>query len=1127
MAWTVFEGLSATVTAIPAGVLVSCRPRTESASVSRFERVLPALLMQLEDIEAVSRPSATDWCIPYEQFVDLESRGVEAFAGICKWSPLTLELESIRWLGSPDFRYRYRFFRGSTPAAVEREGCFISVRGEVFRLDSDTFRLIQAVDKYNGMTAEQRTDNALFQFSEIKGLASAVGAKLDKYLAAERVLLPSRLGVDIVPEPGDRISFIPKIEGISQDAMTRAFFASDDIESVYALDDENGGRIRVIFDEHQQEVLKRIQRIRHLGGRAKASVMRDPSSVLDGLSAAVDFTFGPRVKGVGDFPFTARAYVDARTGIFDGVGKANNNCEYGIECRYADGTSERVRFSTRKELAEFRNKVSDAQSRGLESVDLHGKTLTLDPQLQRSLEELDAIKPKGRDQPREPRTSGKYVLIYTNESELEYQSVNDGSPETPSPSLPRAFVAEPKSHQVTGYRWLMTNHQLSRSGCLLADDMGLGKTLQVLLFLASLIESGRLSAENGGAELPSWNPILLVAPVILIDNGTWQADIQKFFDADGTLFEPMLALHGTTLKRFRNPDIEGRETVLGQPALRLDELKRFKLIITNYETVVNYQHSFARMPWSIVVTDEAQEYKTPSTKVSHALKALSAQFRIACTGTPVETQLFDIWNLFDFLQPGPLLGSAGDFRRNYEPSTHEVKLPELKQRLKLGMPDAHLLRRNKEDVLDLPPKHEHYLSSDLSAAQINWHVDLLSRRSGSTKESHPFSILHSLMKVYQHPLLMSPLESPTSDAAIRACPKLASVISCLQEIRDKSEKALIFTRSIDMQQILALTLEHIFGFRVNIVNGSSGSDGRRNVGNTRRAIVETFRKSVGFNVLILSPDVAGIGLTITEANHVVHYGRWWNPAKESQATDRVYRIGQAKPVHVYYPVAKHPTGEFASFDEKLDALLKLRKQLAYDFLAPTAGEEDLQKELLESLGVSGQVVPPQQIITVENLADLTWDRFESLIALIERKYGRDVWLSPKSGDGGIDVIARIGSTVRLIQCKHTQWTTAVDGDTVAELINSFDAFRANLEVSGFTFKPVLITNASIPRRVLDVAVPRDIEVIGVTSFAAYLGGLQCSRGEVEDMERQRYASLPRMKQDLKMSLRGRAAGAMA
>ena len=955
--------------------------------------------------------------------------------------------------------------------------------------------------------------------------SAARTCKAHKYIGAERVLLPSKLGVDIIAEDGGRISFVPKVEGVPQEGLTRAFFASDDIESVYAVDDDSGGRIRVIFDETQQEVLRRIQRVRHLGGKSKAEVMRDPAVLFDGVSGAVEFAFGPRVIGVGDFPFTVRPYLDARTGILDGSSSGPSEPyqpEYGIECQYPDGSSERIKFSARDDLLKFRNEVAGAQSRGIGTVDLNGKTILLTPQLGPALEELLEVQNNSKRHRKENDVNnpGKYVLIYTNEAQLEYQLECDSiEPRGHGPSFPATFNAKAKPHQEVGYQWLRTNYERSRSGCLLADDMGLGKTLQVLLFIASLIESRAIAGNKDNADLPPWNPILIVAPVILIENATWQMDMQSFFSEEGSIFEPLLVLHGSTIKRFRSPSIQGREVGIGQAALMLDELRKYKIILTNYETVVNYQHSFARIPWSVVVTDEAQEYKTPSTKVSHAMKALTARFRIACTGTPVETRLFDIWNLFDFLQPGPLLGSATDFREKYEPSVHDCNLPKLKERLKLGAPDAHLLRRNKADVLDLPPKYEHYLESKLSQAQVDWHIDLLDRRSGNKPESHPFSILHNLMKVSQHPALVPRFEPTTPTEAIRNCPKLESVVQCLQEIRLKREKALIFARSIDMQQLLALTLEHVFKFPVHIVNGATGKDVRHGVGNSRRAIVDAFRKSIGFNVLILSPDVAGIGLTIVEANHVIHYGRWWNPAKESQATDRVYRIGQRKPVHVYYPVSKHPEGTFPSFDEKLDALLSNRKKLAADFLAPMPDEEDLQSELLRSLGVSGESLPPQQLITVEDLSKMTWDRFESLVALIEEKYGRKVWLSPKSGDGGIDVVAQFGSEIRLIQCKHSQWAHEIDNEVLAELISSSDAFRASLHVTGYTIKPVLITNTAVPRKVVKYGLDRDVEVIAITSFDSYLSRLQCSRAEIEGLEQRRYPSIARLKHDLINALR--------
>jgi len=1116
MNWKILDEPSVSVTADSEGVLIYRPENARPSSSSRLSRILPALLMQLEDMEIGSARSDSSWLIPYSEFVQLETSGIDAFENVCQWSPLTLELESAQWLGSPNFRYTYRFHRGSSPISFERRGCFLATSAGLFRLDSDTFHLTEAIDAFNQSSSENKTNTALLRFHEIRGLADSIGAKLDKYLGAERVLVPSKLGVDIVPEDGGRISFVPKVEGVPQDALTRAFFAEDDIETVYAVDDGTGGRTRVIFDHEQQEVLRRIQKVRHLGGRAKSEVMRDPIAVFDGVSGAVDFAFGPRVVGVGDFPFSVRPYMDSRVGIFDGLGPVGQRVpEYGLECRYADGSTERIQFSSRQQVNQFRRDIEDARSRGVASFEFNGKTIPITSELESSLEQLLEVG-QSTSQREEPKpVSGKYVLIYTNENELQYKGSDTKPGAHLKAELPIAFNANAKAHQSIGYQWLRLNHDLSRSGCLLADDMGLGKTLQVLLFLAAVIETGGLSNGETSTDLPPWNPILIIAPVILIENATWQGDMKSFFSSEGAIFEPLLVLHGATIKRFRNPEVQGRETSIGQSALKLDELRKFKVVLTNYETVVNYQHSFAKTHWSAVITDEAQEYKTPSTKVSHAMKALNSRFRIACTGTPVETRLFDIWNLFDFLQPGPLLGSATDFRREYESNSDDGKgLSKLKERLKLGSPDAFLLRRNKEDVLDLPTKTEHYLRSELSKPQIDWHIDLLNKRSGNTPDSHPFSILHHLMRLSQHPSLVPRFEPVTAGDAIHSCPKLQSVIECLTEIKRRSEKVLIFTRSIDMQQLLALTLEHVFGFQIHIVNGATGKDTRQGIGKSRRGIVDNFRKSAGFNILVLSPDVAGIGLTIVEANHVIHYGRWWNPAKESQATDRVYRIGQTRPVHVYYPVSSHPSRVFATFDEKLDELLRHRKQLAADFLAPMPSEADLQNELLNSLGVAAEAIPSNQILGVDDLSGLTWDRFESLVSLIESKNGRKVWLSPKCGDGGIDVISQLGSEVRLIQCKHSQWSNTIDAGVLYELVASCDAFRSSVGVPGFTFKPVLITNSSVPRSAKEFGFKRDIDVIAIDSFKSYLGRMSCTRAEVESIERQRYSTLARLKSDL-------------
>jgi hypothetical protein len=325
-------------------------------------------------------------------------------------------------------------------------------------------------------------------------------------------------------------------------------------------------------------------------------------------------------------------------------------------------------------------------------------------------------------------------------------------------------------------------------------------------------------------------------------------------------------------------------------------------------------------------------------------------------------------------------------------------------------------------------------------------------------------------------------------------------MDCLHAIKSMGEKALVFTRSIDMQQLLALCIEQEFRKHIDIVNGTTAKDGRIGIGKTRRQILERFRRATGFDVLILSPDVAGIGLTITEANHVIHYGRWWNPAKESQATDRVYRIGQVRDVHVYYPVAHAPNREFPTFDEKLDALLQKRKRLAADFLAPMPTEEDMQKELLNSLSSFETAIPSDQMLTAADLHKLSWDRFESFVAAAESKKGRTVWLTPKTGDGGVDVLSLLGSEIRVIQCKHSRSMNIIEQETIAELISSVDSFRSRFDLTGLTCTPVLVTNSKVSKAALTFGMTRDVQVVSVDNLGSYLNGLACTYGDVEVME---------------------------
>jgi hypothetical protein len=1119
------------------GEILSAAELKQFQPLTRLGRLLPSLIPQLLELGVASLELGRI-AIVYEELTGIEDRGIDALDGCWRWSPFSIELQSTGWLQDTSFGYFVRFYLGNRPVDLRRRGCFVRRGEEIYRLDRQSYSLLQAIESFSKLPPEARTGtDSMLHFVRIKGLAEEVGAQLDQYLTKERVLVPARLGLDVIVDDEQRITFVPKVDGVPDEAIRESFLALDEVDDCYACATAEGGRIRVVLSAVQQDVLRRMQRVRHVGGAERAEIMRNPYSVFDGVAEAVEVDlkeFGPRVRGVGDFPFVARPYLQRSvTGIFDDHEEPPGNTQRsrfvgGLECTYADGTTERVAFKSRDELLRLKSDATEAYRSGRTEVEFGGKSIVVDQKFVDALRGLaNRVTPPVRIDKEPKADPRRYVLIYTNEDKLEYEEEYGEAAPHPKVELPSALDSsvQLKKHQREGVEWLQRNFRLRRHGCLLADDMGLGKTLQTLVFLAGIIEKGALSDEGYDPECAPWNPILIVAPVILLENEVWINDMKRFFVGDGAVFQPWLTLHGSTLQKYRRPGVAGRETMIGEPVLDLDALRQFRVILTNYETVTNYQHSFARMRnrWTVVVTDEAQEYKTPSTKVSHALKSLDPRFRIACTGTPVETRLLDVWNILDFLQPGQLLGSSNEFSHKFERSGADesnvtptgTQVQELRRVLRYGAPDAFVLRRNKADILsDLPTKHEEKLRCGLSDVQRNWHLEILGRARKGGDENHPFSLISQLMRVYQHPALLPSFEPIASAEAIRLCPKLGCMVDCLERIRSNSEKALIFTRSLDMQQLLQSVLQERFGIGAEIVNGATPRKGGTRGGSaTRQGILRHFREAAGFDVLILSPDVAGIGLTLVEANHVIHYGRWWNPAKESQATDRAYRIGQTRNVHVYQLIAEDPLHEFVSFDEKLDALIDRRRALAADFLAPMPSDEDLEAELLRDvLGHDSEAITSGGLSAVgsEDVRRLSWDRFEALTACLWQQPGAQVLLTPRAGDEGVDVIAIRGGVVELVQCKHTLWEAIVDADVIAELIQAFDGYRAKRfrRAQGrLMLRCTLVTNGKLSAQARRAARERDVEVCSGSELLKLLDSRRCTAADIEAANSRRLASM--------------------
>ncbi len=520
-------------------------------------------------------------------------------------------------------------------------------------------------------------------------------------------------------------------------------------------------------------------------------------------------------------------------------------------------------------------------------------------------------------------------------------------------SLKREFKL--KNYQKKGLAWLQNSFKMreraknARSGVLLADDMGLGKTLQILSFLFWLYDKDKYREIYFNETHKK--PVLIVAPVILLDN--WRNEYNKFFyDSLGT----PLILHGDTLRGLKTrPGNEYYQFQMStcKAELHLDtkEIVKSNVVITNYDTLVNYEFSFASIDWSIVVLDEAQEIKERSSHKSTVAKGLKTDFKIACTGTPVENSLMDLWNIFNFLQPN-VLGTSMEFRslcksmQGSEDNSNNKVYNEIREKLYYEKPYAYILRREKKNVLgDLPPKTiEPKYEVPLSEEQIVIYDRLKNKMMFASTAEEKLKAFSDMHKFSQHPKMIDNKDTDSVEELISTCPKFQKLIEILRGIELKREKVLIFCNYREIQRYLKLVLEHEFNIdNIDIINGEAKN---------RQFIIDKFQEDENtFKILILSPRAAGVGLNIVKANHVIHYGRWWNPAKENQATDRAYRIGQEKEVHVYYLIDVYPNRCEQTFDEKLHNLIMRKIEIASNFLVPN--DENIKEELINSF--AGQI----------------------------------------------------------------------------------------------------------------------------------------------------------------------------
>lgn len=701
-----------------------------------------------------------------------------------------------------------------------------------------------------------------------------------------------------------------------------------------------------------------------------------------------------------------------------------------------------------------------------------------------------------------PLASGKTLLLRPNIDTLDHDESRRQTLQSQpaAPDLPTRFTHGTAllAHQHEGLAWLQHLHRLRAShqvrGAVLADDMGLGKTLQLLSFMARLNE-----------RQPHGDPMLVVAPVSLLEN--WKDELDKFFQP-GTL--PVLTAYGDALKTLRVP----REAI--DERLRTEDgLVRFlqpnwigsaRLVLTTYETLRDLEFSFAAQRWSVMVCDEAQRIKNPAAMVTRAAKKQNADFRIACTGTPVENTLADLWCLFDFIQPG-LLGTLNAFGRRYrkpiEARTEEeqARVEELRARIA-----PQILRRTKAEVAkDLPRKQVDAACSrlPLSTEQRRLYAQAIhgfkARHDPGavTPFRNHLSLLHYLRLICTDPCRPGLTAfKPEPIAVYRAkAPKLDWLLKQLDRIRMRQEKVIVFCEFRNIQRLLQHYIAEVFGLRADIINGDTSAAVGHEASRQKR--IKAFQSQPGFGVIILSPVAVGFGVNIQAANHVVHYTRTWNPAKEDQATDRAYRIGQTKDVFVYCPVVQ--ADDFCTFDVKLDRLLTSKRELARDMLN---GSGDIGPG---DFGDLGDQVPPDQAkgldetVTADMVLRMDGRLFEGLIAALWHRQGHGIcYCTPASGDNGVDVVAFDGSQGVLLQTK----TNSRDGgrlgwETVKEVVGGEAFYRRRH--SGVVFRKLGVTNQFFNAQTHQQAALNEVELVEQPRLLELLRQFPVTMLEVERM----------------------------
>lgn len=827
--------------------------------------------------------------------------------------------------------------------------------------------------------------------------ASRSGMSIDlSHFERLDVLVPNNIGVIATRMPDGSLQLCPSLgDGSTPDQLQKRWAQIDK--------DANGGVLRidnrvVLLDEVRLEGIRNVLANKRIPVDKVAEFIATPTAFLDAALVNLDVGFSIRVAGVGRLQ-----HMD-----FGGLDTKQHDW-FALDTRPSPPEALSGLIQSLEELQRFEELLQAASEQGATTLTFDDETIDIS-NTEAVDQQIEIIKQRMDGNPEdegivsgEPEITEKTterVAVILKEVDAIHATLQDKASQATLQALVEwsRYARTPFPHQQEGIEWMLKLLEVALNedpeelyrlqGCLLADDMGLGKTYMTLVAVGEYLHRQR---HRGKAE----KPILVVAPLSLLEN--WEDEVAKTYNS--VPFRDLVVLQaGRDLSNFR---IQGavRESVqlasladengmLDEQSIRyalavgpeagvhrLDMDRR--IVLTTYQTLRDYQFSLCRIDWGMVIFDEAQNIKNPNTLQTRAAKGLKADFKLLATGTPVENSLGDFWCLLDTAQPG-LLGNWRHYRDSWikpildaDESERDLVRSEIGEKLRHTV-GTFMLRRIKEDQLKgLPSKtilggvpqsdcqQQRYhpeLGRVMTGMQLHAYDNVLDdyrgrKVSAGNMQGAALAALSRLRSISLHPRLDDETSLYSQDAKharilMQQSGKLAIVLELLDRIRSQNEKVILFMMTKRLQRVLKLWLDQIYGLDVAIINGDTKAVANKVEDMTRKKLISQFEEKPGFNALIMSPVAAGVGLTVVGANHVIHLERHWNPAKEAQASDRVYRIGQLKPVFIHLPTLTHP--QYDAFDVHLDRLLRGKLMLKDAVVTPEAVSE---REMAQAMGL--------------------------------------------------------------------------------------------------------------------------------------------------------------------------------